>query len=313
MGKSISKPTKTTHTKGANKQPINSTKAIKRLEVQKTYKLYIGGKYPRTESGRYYSLQDASGNHIAHVCRASRKDFRNAVVAARKAQNGWAGRSAYNRGQILYRMAEILEGRKEQFVQELLQLGLSPADAEKNVTQSIDRMIYYAGWTDKYQQLFSSVNPVASSHFNFSLPEPTGVVSIIAPQAGGLCGLVSTLLPVLAGGNTSVVLAGQSLATVAISFAEVLSVSDLPAGVINMLTGYEDELLSHFASHMDVNAIIYAGNTPENWKQIQELATLNVKRVIQHDLQDWLSDQAETPYWIMETQEIKTTWHPVGT
>jgi acyl-CoA reductase-like NAD-dependent aldehyde dehydrogenase len=201
----------------------------KRVPVAKTYKIYIDGKFPRTESGRYFALEDKKGAVIANVCRGSRKDFRNAVVAARKAQPGWAKASAYLRGQILYRIAEMLEGRREQFVAELRAQGVANRAAEKEVDTSIDRLIYFAGWADKYQQIFSAVNPVSSSHFNFSVLEPTGVVSVLAPDDSGLIGLVSNIAPAIVGGNSCVVLASESMPLCAVSFAEVLHASDVPS------------------------------------------------------------------------------------
>ncbi|MGI9532882.1 aldehyde dehydrogenase family protein [Lutimonas sp.] len=283
---------------------------MSRIDILKTYKLYIGGKFPRTESGRYFPLHDKKGQLLANMCLASRKDFRNAVVAARKAQASWQQATAMNKGQILYRIAEMLEGRKDQFVSELTIQGYSSKKAKEEVEASIDRLVYYAGWSDKYQQLFSAVNPVASAHFNFSAPEPMGVVSVVAPEEQGLLGLVSVIAPAMVGGNTMIVLASNSLPLSSISFAEVLNSSDVPAGVINILTGERKELLSHMASHMDVNAIIYAGNNSEEIKGISELSSENIKRVIIHKKKDWLGDQNESPYFIEKTQEIKTTWHP---
>ena len=283
-----------------------------RLAVAKTYKIYIDGKFPRTESGRYTRLQDSKGKVIANVCRSSRKDFRNAVVAARKAQSGWAKASAYLRGQILYRIAEMLEGRREQFVAELKDMGATQAAATREVDGSIDRLIYFAGWADKYQQVFSSVNPVSSSHFNFSVLEPTGVVSVIAPDNSGLLGLVSNIAPVIVGGNTCVVLASESRPLSAVSFAEVLHASDVPAGVVNLLTGLRDELTGQFASHMDVNAIIYCEGGRKAAKEIQVLAADNIKRVIGRPQTEWADDDNEHPYLIRDTQEVKTTWHPIG-
>ena len=220
---------------------------MSRLNIQKTYKLYIGGKFPRTESGRYFPLHDKKGHLISNMCLSSRKDFRNAVVAARKAQSSWSGATAMNRGQILYRIAEMLEGRKEQFVKEIQMQGASKAKAIKEVEASIDRLVYYAGWSDKYQQIFSSVNPVSSAHFNFSALEPMGVVSLIAPEEFGLLGLVSILAPAMVGGNTLVVLASGTLPLCSVSFAEVLHASDVPGGVVNILTGDKKELISHMA------------------------------------------------------------------
>jgi acyl-CoA reductase-like NAD-dependent aldehyde dehydrogenase len=286
--------------------------AANRIAVAKTYKIYIGGKFPRTESGRYFTFEDKKGNIVANLCRGSRKDFRNSVVAARKAQPGWAKASAYLRGQILYRIAEMLEGRRDQFIAELKLQGSSAAAAEKEVDLSIDRLIYFAGWTDKYQQVFSAVNPVSSSHFNFSVLEPTGVVSILAPDDTGLLGLISNIAPAIAGGNTCVVLASESKPLCAVSFAEVLQASDVPGGVVNILTGFRSELVEFFASHMDVNAVVYCDGGKAVAKTVQELAADNIKRVIERNNVDWLRD-AENPYLIRDTQEVKTTWHPIGT
>lgn len=283
-----------------------------RINVLKTYKLFINGQFPRTESGRYYTVKNKKEKVIANICRASRKDFRNAVVAARAAQSSWASKSALNRSQIIYRMAEVLEGRKHQIIEELTLQDLDIKKAEKEVITAIDRMIYYSGWADKYSQIFSTVNPVASSHFNFSLPEPTGVVSIIAPEEPSFLGLISTIIPVILSGNTCVVLASEKYPLNAITFAEILATSDLPSGVVNILTGLEDEVISHFANHMDVNAIVYARNDSESIKNIQELAPLNVKRCVLWNNKDWWdNNQAENPYLILDTCEIKTTWHPI--
>ena len=282
-----------------------------RLEVLKTYKIYIGGKFPRTESGRYYVAQDAKGEKLANVCLSSRKDFREAVVAARSAFGDWGSRAAFNRGQILYRIAEMLEGRKAQFTDELQKQGSNRDSAENEVETSIDRLIHYAGWCDKFQQLYSAVNPVATSHFNFSVPEPTGVVSIIAPQNNSLLGLVSVIAPLIAGGNTCIVLGSFLKPLCVITFAEVLHSSDVPGGVVNILTGKPDELLPYFADHMDVNAIIYCEKNEAQKKMIQEKAALNMKRVVFYDEVDWTSEKAQSPYLIMDTQEIKTTWHPI--
>ena len=286
--------------------------SARRIAVAKTYKIYIGGKFPRTESGRYFPLEDKKGNIIANMCRGSRKDFRNSVVAARAAQPGWGKASAYLRGQILYRIAEMLEGRREQFVAELMQQGSTARAAEKEVDVSIDRLIYFAGWTDKYQQVFSSVNPVSSSHFNFSVLEPTGVVSILAPDSTSLLGLISNVAPAIAGGNTCIVLASESKPLCAVSFAEVLHASDVPGGVVNILTGFRSELTEYFASHMDVNAVIYCDGGKAVARNVQQLAADNIKRVIERTRVDWTRD-AENPYLIRDTQEVKTTWHPIGT
>ena len=283
----------------------------KRLEVLKTYKIYIGGQFPRTESGRYYVATNTAGKKLANICLCSRKDFRDAVLAARSAFGNWGTRAAFNRGQILYRMAEMLEGRKTQFMDELMQQDASKSKALKEVNLAIDRLIYYAGWCDKYQQLFSAVNPVASSHFNFSVPEPTGVVSIIAPQSDSLLGLVSVIAPVIAGGNTSVVLASETKPLCSVTFAEVLNSSDLPAGVVNILTGKVSELSSWFVNHMDVNATIFCENDSEIKKMMQDKSALNLKRIVFYDKVKWNNPEGQSPYFIMDTQEIKTTWHPI--
>jgi acyl-CoA reductase-like NAD-dependent aldehyde dehydrogenase len=282
-----------------------------RLEVLKTYKIYIGGQFPRTESGRFYTPKNKAGQALANVCLSSRKDFREAVVSARNAFGGWSAKAAFNRGQILYRIAEMLEGRKAQFIDELVKQDSSAKQAEEEVNTCIDRLIYYAGWCDKFQQVFGAVNPVASSHFNFSVPEPTGVVAIVAPQQSGLLGLVSVIAPVIAGGNTCIVLASETKPLCAVTFAEVLNSSDVSGGVVNILTGKPSELVKFFADHMDVNAIIYCETDVETKKLIQEKASLNVKRVVLYDKIKWNTDEAETPYFIMDTQEIKTTWHPI--
>lgn len=284
---------------------------MNRLDIQKTYKLYIGGKFPRTESGRYYPINNGKGNLIANICLASRKDFRNAVVVARKAQSSWAKISALNKGQVLYRIAEMLEGRKEQFIAELITEGETVKNAKTEVNNAIDRLVYYAGWSDKYQQIFSAVNPVASPHFNFSNVEPVGVVSIIAPEKQSLLALVSVMAPAIVGGNTVIILASETKPLSAISFAEALNSSDVPGGVVNILTGKREELITHMASHMDVNAIVYCGKDEKHIKSISELASNNVKRVVFYNTEDWTSTECESPYLIEQMQEIKTTWHPI--
>ena len=290
---------------------IEKKSSEKRLEVLKTYKIYIGGQFPRTESGRYYQPENASGKKMGNLCLSSRKDFRDAVVSARGAFGSWSTRAAFNRGQILYRMAEMLEGRKAQFVDELIQQGSSKAKAEKEVNQSIDRLIYYAGWCDKFQQIYSAVNPVASSHFNFSVPEPMGVVAIVAPQADSLLGLVSVIAPVIAGGNTCVVLASETKPLCAVTFAEVLNSSDLPGGVVNILTGKTKELNEWFVNHMDVNATVYCENDSTVKAMMREKSALNLKRIFFYDQIKWETESGQSPYFIIDTQEIKTTWHPV--
>jgi acyl-CoA reductase-like NAD-dependent aldehyde dehydrogenase len=236
--------------------------------------------------------------------------MRNAVVAARKAFEDWSQRSAFNRSQILYRIAEVLEGRRTQFIEELIIQGASKSAAQNEVLLAIDRCIYYAGWCDKYQQIQSTVNPVNSSHFNFSVPEPMGVVNIIAPEESSVLGLVSVILPCIAGGNTCVVLASESKPLCSISWSEVLATSDVPGGVVNMITGKAKELHEQMSSHMDVNAIVYCRKNEKELKTIEENASINVKRSF-HWSKDWNKDVNQNPYLIMDLQEIKTTWHPI--
>jgi acyl-CoA reductase-like NAD-dependent aldehyde dehydrogenase len=307
MGKTIIKKTSLSVTENGLEKKTRSA----RLEVLKTYKIYIGGQFPRTESGRYYIPVNAAGKKLANVCLCSRKDFRDAVVSARGAFGGWSGRAAFNRGQILYRMAEMLEGRRAQFIEELMSQDANRKKAEREVDTSIDRLIYYAGWCDKYQQIFSAVNPVASSHFNFSVPEPTGVVSIIAPQSDSLLGLVSVIAPVISGGNTCIVLASETKPLCAVTFAEVLHSSDLPGGVVNILTGKPSELSSWFVDHMDVNATIYCETDTVTKKMMREKSATNLKRVYFYDKVNWDRPEGQSPYFILDTQEIKTTWHPI--
>jgi acyl-CoA reductase-like NAD-dependent aldehyde dehydrogenase len=286
-------------------------RSFPRLEILKTYKIYIGGQLPRTESGRYYVATNSKGEPLANICLSSRKDFRDAVVSARSALAAWSGRSAFNRGQIVYRIAEMLEGRKTQFIEELIKQGATKAAAEKEITLSIDRLVYYSGWCDKYQQIFSTVNPVASSHFNFSVSEPTGVVAVMADQQSALIGLVSLIAPIIAGGNTCVVLASSPKPLCAVTFAEVLNSSDLPGGVVNILTGNPTELLPFFADHMDVNAVAICSNEDADKKMVTEKAANNMKRVRFYDRTDWLKSAGQSPYFISDFQEVKTTWHPI--
>lgn len=307
----MSKPVEKNSKLSISENGLEKTSPKKRLEVLKTYKIYIGGQFPRTESGRYYVATNNKGDQLANVCLSSRKDFRDAVVAARNAFKGWSARAAFNRGQVLYRMGEILEGRKAQFVEELIKQDSSKAQAQKEVNLSIDRLIYYAGWCDKYQQIFGTVNPVASSHFNFSVPEPTGVVAAIASQENSLIGLVSVIAPVIAGGNTCIILASETKPLCAVSFAEVINSSDVPGGVVNILTGKPSELFSQFASHMDVNTVVYCGNDDLAQKEIQQKAAGNVKRVLAYKDVTWLGGKGQSPYYILDLQEIKTTWHPI--
>ncbi len=280
-----------------------------RLEIAKTYKMYIGGAFPRTESGRVYN-PEVAGKSIGNVCLASRKDLRNAVVAARAAQPAWASRTAYNRSQILYRIGEMLEGRLDQFQSELKDQGLSSNQAQTEITQAIDRLIYFAGWCDKYQQVFSSVNPVASSHFNFSVLEPKGVVFVFASESSPLLGLVSLLAPIIAAGNSAVVLASESMPLSAITFSEVLNSSDVPGGVVNVLTGNSEELHEHAARHMDIDAIAFDRDDDKILKNIQSFACDNVKQVKAFNV-DWLDPENENPYLISDFCEVKTTWHPI--
>lgn len=280
-----------------------------RLEVLKTYKMYIDGKFPRTESARYYQPV-VNGTSLGNVCLASRKDVRNSVVAARSAQAGWARRTAYNRAQILYRIAEMLEGRSQQFLDELIRQGVEAESAETQITQSIDRLIYYAGWCDKYQQVFSSVNPVASSHFNFSTLEPVGVVFAVASRDCPLLGLISLIAPVIASGNTCVVLASENSPLSAITFAEVLATSDVPGGVVNILTGRVEELSEHFSRHLDVNAIACDGLGVDLNTTIKEFASETIKRVKIYN-QEWSAEATANPYLIQDFCEVKTTWHPI--
>ena len=280
-----------------------------RINVLKTYKIFIGGKFPRTESGRFYQLNNRS-KAIANVCLSSRKDLRNAVVAARGTFEKWSGSTAYNRSQILYRMAEMMEGRKDQFISELVLQGVDRKKATVEVDLSIDRVIYFAGWADKINQVFGSVNPVATSHFNFSSMEPMGVIGLVAPEKSGLLGLVSSLCPILVSGNCAVVLASEKLPLCSITLAEVLATSDVPGGVVNILTGKKEEIMVHLAKHMDVNAIYLTDNL-EHKKSVQKEAIQNLKRVIVGKQKSWDDSSVENPYIITDFMETKTTWHPV--
>lgn len=277
-----------------------------RLQIAKTYKIYVGGAFPRTESGRFFPVKNTEGQTIANASWCSRKDLREAVTSARAAHSKWSGMSAYNRGQILYRVAEMLEGRKGQFVDELVQMGSGVEDAQQEVLRSIDRCVYFAGWADKFQQVFSGVNPVASSHFNFSMQESVGVVGLCAPDLSGLYGLISMIAPTIVGGNTCVALASTSKPLSSITFAEVLQTSDLPGGVVNILTGFRNELLKPMAGHMDVNALVLPPDLDSSLQKEIELASVeNLKRCVRFV-------DSESPYPILDLQEVKTTWHPVG-
>ena len=284
-----------------------------RLAVLKTRKLFIGGKFARGESGRVAPALAADGTTpLANYGVASRKDFRDAAVAARKAQPGWAKATAYLRGQILYRAAEMLENRADELTKELRAAG--SRNAGREVEQSIDRLVHSAGWTDKFPQLFSSVNPVATSHFNFTFPEPTGVVVVVCPDRPALLGLVSLVAPAILSGNAAIVLASETAPLPAIAFAEVLATSDLPGGVINILTGRRAELVPHFASHMDIDAVVDGSGDAPTATALRGGTALNLKRVTVRSLaeKDWLTAKAEDPYWILDTVEMKTAWHPIG-
>lgn len=283
-----------------------------RLEVLKTYKTYINGKFPRSESERVYPISNKKGVHIANACRCSRKDVRDAIVASRTAFSDWSDRSAYNRGQILYRIAEMLEGRKDQFIKELEGSGKDHREATREVECSIDRLVYYGGWTDKISQVFGTVNPVASSHFNFSVPEPTGVVGILAPEMYPLLTVVSLIAPVISSGNCVVMIASEKNPLPAISFGEVLHASDLPGGVVNILSGQHDEMIKDLTSHMDVNGIVNTSTDKNIMKLIDENASISVKRVTHYSITDWMDDRYENPYMVLDCMEIKTTWHPIG-
>jgi acyl-CoA reductase-like NAD-dependent aldehyde dehydrogenase len=287
------------------KKKSTSTEGI---AVMKTYKLFIGGAFPRTESGRFYPIRNGSDELIANVCLSSRKDFRNAVVAARKAQAGWEAKSAYNRSQIIYRIAEMLQQREELFVKEMRDLGYTGESAKEEFSASVDYLVHFAGWCDKYVQVFSSVNPVASSHFNFSVPEPMGVVAAFASNKTALLGFLESFVPAICGGNTAIVLASEDMPTCAMSMAEVIATSDVPGGTVNVLTGNRKELLSHFASHMDVNGFVIWDAETAASIEIGELASENVKRVKFYKSDD---SAVLVPHRIMDLQEIKTTWHPI--
>ena len=286
-----------------------------RLEVKKTYKLYIGGKFPRSESGRYLPAQSAAGEHLDNYSHASRKDFRDAVVAARAAGEGWSKATAYNRGQILYRAAEMLQNRASELVTEISRSsGSSNAAARREVTLAIDRLVYFAGWTDKYHQVFGSVNPVASSHFNFTTPEPVGVVTVLTPDEPSLLALVSLIAPVILSGSTVIVVASEKFPLPAVTFSEILATSDLPGGVVNVLTGKRAELAPHIASHLDVNAIVDGSGDAGLGATLQGGSATNLKRYANRALaaKDWYSARGEDAYAILDTLEFKTAWHPIG-
>ena len=302
-------------------RPVAATADVEgRIPVLKTYKLYIGGQFPRTESGRSYLVTGSEGEPLANACRASRKDLREAVRIARAAQAGWAGRTAMNRGQVLYRVAELMEGRFDQFTVEVAAAeGVSVAAARTSVGRAIDRWVWYAGWADKIAQILGSSNPVAAPYFNFTIPEATGVVGIVAPERSSLLGLVSRLAPVLVGGNTAVLLASETRPLPAITLSEVLATSDVPGGVVNVLTGYRAELVPVLAAHADVDGLDGWG-IPDDMRTAAEVAAADsVKRVARRPAGvkdvtfDWLDDRkAERPEWIASFLEMKTVWHPIG-
>ena len=286
-----------------------------RLDVKKTYKLYIGGKFPRSESGRYLPAHGPNGEHLDNYSWASRKDFRDAVVAARAALDGWSKATAYNRGQILYRAAEMVQNRAAELSAEISRsIGARTPKARREVTLAIDRLVHFAGWTDKYSQVFGSVNPVATSHFNFTTPEPTGVVVVIVPDEPSLLALVSLTAPVILSGNSAIVIASDKHPLPPVTFTEILATSDLPGGVVNLLTGRRAELVPHIAGHMDVNAVVDGAGITELSAKLQGGTAVNLKRYASHSLTpaDWLTVKAEDPYWILDTVEFKTAWHPIG-
>jgi acyl-CoA reductase-like NAD-dependent aldehyde dehydrogenase len=286
-----------------------------RLNVRKTYKLYVGGQFIRSESGRSLAALDSSGQALDNVCHASRKDLRDAVVAARSAVGGWAKKTAYLRGQILYRAGEMLENRADSLAAEIFRsTGASAGKARGEVDLAIDRLVYFAGWSDKFAQVFGAVNPVASAHFNFTVPEPTGVVGVLAPDEPSLLALVSAVAPVILSGNSAIVLASEKYPLPALSFAEILATSDLPGGVINILSGKRQELIPHIAGHMDINAIVNASGVDDTHAALQNGTAINLKRYARRSLSatDWFGSAGEDPYWILDTVEFKTAWHPIG-
>ncbi len=281
-----------------------------RVPVRRTAKLFIGGEFPRSESGRSYEVHAPDGRLLAWAARASRKDLRETVRAARTAQAGWAAKTAYNRGQVLYRVAELMEGRRAQFEQELADAGA--ADPKRGVSAAIDRWIWYAGWCDKVHQVLGATNPVAGPYFNFTIPEPTGVVGIVAPQDQALLGLVSRLAPAIVSGNSAVVIASEHAPLPAVSLGEVLATSDVPGGVVNILTGFTRELVPWLAGHMDVNAIDTTGVPEDLLADVEAQAAENVKRVTRANGADPFSAEAQSPYEITALMEFKTVWHPMG-
>ena len=290
---------------------MSDTAVPTRIAVRKTYKLYIGGAFPRSESGRSYVVTDQKDRFLANAALASRKDARDAVTAARKAFGGWSAATAYNRGQVLYRVAELLEGRRVQFVSEVRAAeGLGARQGEAVVDAAIDRWVWYAGWADKLAQVRGSANPVAGPYFNFSLPEPTGVVAVIAPQASSLLGFVSVVAPAVVSGNTVVAVASERCPLPAVSLSEVLATSDVPGGVINVLTGRTEEIAPWLASHMDVNAIDLSGATRPLADDLAATAAENLKRVVKPGDEDWTL--APSLNRMLTYLETKTVWHPAS-
>jgi len=286
---------------------------ISRLTVKKTYKLFVGGKFVRSESGRVTTARSAKRADLDNYSHASRKDFRDAVVAARGAFDGWSKASAYLRGQILYRAAEILETRRDELSNEITRsLDVSLGAARREVAAATDRLVYFAGWTDKLSQVFGSVNPVSTPHFNFTLPEPTGVVAVVAPDDPPLLAMVSLLVPVILTGNTAVVILSEKYPLAGLTFAEIVATSDIPAGVVNVLAGKRTELAPHIASHFDVNAIV--DGSADAGEALRAGTAMNLKRYTRRTLtrDEWFARQAEDPYWILDTIEFKTAWHPIG-
>jgi acyl-CoA reductase-like NAD-dependent aldehyde dehydrogenase len=287
---------------------------MSRLPITKTPKVYVGGAFIRSESARVFPLQDAAGNFFANIPQCTRKDLRNAVEAAAKAGPGWAKRTPYNRGQIIYRLAEMIEARKADMADALRVGGASKAAAAKEITATIDRLIYYAGWADKYEQVLGSVNPVAAPYFNFTVTEPMGIVGVLAPDEAPLLALVSLLAPVITSGNTAVALASTTQPYPAIVLGEMLATSDLPGGVVNLLTGFRKEMVPTFATHTHLRALVGVANADDR-KVLKLGAAESVKRVKLHPAEesiDWFSDKAQSLYALRDTLEFKTTWHPVG-
>ncbi len=305
---------------GSSRNGTSRDGAVPRIGVRKTYKLYIGGAFPRSESGRSYLVSASDGTPLANAVRASRKDVRDAVRAAHGAVSGWAAKTAMNRGQVLYRVAELMEGRRDQFVAEVASAeGLRDARAGEIVDRAIDRWVWYAGWADKITQILGSANPVAAPYFNFTIPEPTGIVGVVAPETSSLLGLVSRLAPPLVSGNTVVLLASETRPLPAITLSEVLATSDVPGGVVNILTGRKKELVPVLAGHVDVDALDVWGVPDDMRVETEQLAADDIKRVSRRPARvsdarfDWLDDRAsERPEWIAVFLEMKTVWHPIG-